>query len=203
MNSVNLTVDLRSLAFWGGIPAFVMLVKYAIEVWVRKAPATGFASFTMWTALDILLVVNTVRSGEPIWLPLGFTVGALLVTVAQWRHGTWKWTGRETLAAICAAIAITISLLNRGPVALLASVLAMTSAGLPITMDNLRSPVRETFGLWFSTVLGCTMTYYGSDQTENSWILPLLSGVYNGFMAILVLRRPSIPKRAAAILAAT
>lgn len=196
MNTINLAVDFRSLAFWGGIPAFAMLVKFAIDIWTRKVPATGFASFTMWTLLDCILVINTVRAGQPIWLPLGFVTGAALVTLAMW-VGEWKWTRRETLAAICAAIAITFTFFAKGPLALFASVIAMTSAGIPITLDNLKEPVRGTFGLWFSTVLGCFMTYYGTPITEHSWILPLLSGIYNGFMAIIVLRRPAVQKRAA------
>lgn len=203
MNSI-FTVDFRSLAFWGGIPAFVMLVKYAAEVWTRKAPATGYASFLMWTVLDVLLVVNTIRANQSIWLPLGFLVGATLVTGAQFARGKWIWTQRETLAAVCAAVAFAFTFVTTGAVALFASVVAMTSAGIPILIDNVRTPVRETFGLWFATVVGCVMTYYGFERTEHSWILPLCSGTYNGIMSILVLRRPKpLESRAAAILAAT
>lgn len=202
MNSINFTVDFRSLAFWGGIPAFALLVKMALDVWNRKVPAAGFASFTMWTVLDVILVANTIRAGQPIWLPFGWLTGALLVTISMWKRGSWKWTKRETIAAVCAAIAAGFTFTTSGAIALFASVMAMTSAGMPILKDYLTSPVRATFNLWFFTLVGCTMSYYGTPITEYSWILPLCSGIYNGIMAIIVLRRPSLLRETAAILAA-
>lgn len=189
--SINLSIDLTSLAFWGGVPSAVFLFRYALQVWFRKAPSTGLASFCMWTVLDVLLLVNTFRTGKPIWLPLGWVLGAASVSLALLARGKWQWTRNETVDAIAAAIAAIVSITCSGVVSLVASVIAMTTAGIPILVENWKQPVRQTFPLWFVTVISCVITLLGSDWSFAGTFLPWCSLAYNGLMSIVVLRKPT------------
>lgn len=189
--NVNLTVDLTSLAFWGGVPSTLFLFRYTVQLLCHKAPPTGLASFMMWTVLDTLLLVNTIRNGQPLWMPLGWVLGAGSVTVALCIRGTWHWTRRETLSLIGAVLAATVSMLTSGRWGLVASLTAMMAAGTPILIDNLKVPVRATFMVWFTTVIACILSLLGSDWSFDGTILPWASLVYNGAMSIIVLRKPA------------
>lgn len=187
--NINLDIDLSSLAFWAGFPSALFLIRYAYQVFTRKAQPTGFATFLMWTILDVLLLFNTIRNGQPVWLPLGWTVGAGAATIALGIRGIWQWTWRESLSLICATVATIISVLLNGSWGLVASIAAMIAAGTPILIDNIRNPIRETFMIWFVTVVGCVLSLLGSDWSFDGTILPTSSLVYNGAMSIIVLRK--------------
>ncbi len=187
---LNLSVDFTSLAFWGGVPSTFFLLRYAVQLLRREAPPTGLASFLMWTILDSLLLVNTVRNGQPVWLPLGWVLGAGSVTIALRIRGKWAWTGRETLALVGATIATIVSMLASGRWGLVASTTAMLTASIPVTSDNLKSPVRATFMIWFTTVIACAISLLGSDWSFDGTFLQWSSLIYNGAMSIIVLRRP-------------
>jgi len=144
----------------------------------------------MWSFLDLLLLLNTIRNGQPIWLPFGWVLGAITTTVILCKRGTWQWTWRETLALVCASNAATISCLKDGHWGIIASIAAMTFAGLPMLIDNLFVPVRAMFMLWSVTVVGCLLSIMGADGSPDSTLLPWCSLAYNGAMAIIVLRKP-------------
>ena len=197
---LNLSVSPLSLAAM--LPALIALLWYAIKVWKRKSPPTSFASFLMWTIMDMLLVVNALRTGQPIWMQLGFTIGASAVTYTLWKRGTFVWTIDETLTAICSAAALSLLFIANGTWGLFGTTLAMTIAGWPAFRDNRKNPVRDTLPMWFTTVIGCVLSLYGSSW--NSWdafILPLMCGSYNALMSIVVLRRVRPTRSEVAILA--
>jgi len=189
--NLNLSIDLTSLAFWAGVPSAIFLLRYAFHVFVRKAPPTGLATFIMWSILDVLLLVNTIRNGQPIWLPFGWVLGATTASVALAIRGSWNWTWRESLSLAGATTAATVSVLMDGRFGLIASIVAMTIAGAPLLVDNLKNPVRQTFMLWFVTVIGCVLSLVGSDWSFDGTVLPWSSLAYNGAMAIIVLRKPA------------
>lgn len=201
---INLTVTWLSLA--GGLPALIALLAYAWQVWYRKALPSSFASFLMWTCMDVLLVVNALRTGQPIWMPLGFTIGAATVTYVLWKRSPLAWTKDETLTALCASGALSLTFMLDGAWAQFWSTFAMSIAGWPALRENWKMPVRATFPMWFGTVVGCVFTLYGDTKHWDSWsafTLPLMCSSYNALMAIVVLRSPSRAPAPAAIPVAT
>ncbi|MBI5134190.1 MAG: hypothetical protein HZA81_02275 [Candidatus Taylorbacteria bacterium] len=181
---------LTDIAYYGGLLSALFLVRYAAQIWFGKAPPTGQTSFLMWTILDVLLVVNTIRVGKPILLPLGWTVGAFLVFLTLRIRGKWEWTKEDTIAASAAAIAALVSLSFGGRIGLIASIAAMTSAGIPVLLQNLKNPVRATFPLWFVTVLSCIFTLLASDRSFDGTVLAWSSLTFNGTMSIIVMLPP-------------
>jgi len=159
-------------------------------VFTRQAPPTGFATFMMWALLDCLLLINTIRNGQPIWLPFGWVVGATVTSIALGIRGTWHWTRRETFSLACATIAATVSVLMSGRGGLVASVIAMIAAGMPILIDNLTRPVKATFMLWLVTVISCVISLLGSDWSFDGTVLQWSSLTYNVLMAAIVIRKP-------------
>lgn len=173
------------LSYIGGIIGFSVLVWFAYGVWFKKIPATTPASWLMWTVLDAILLVTTIASGKAPWLPLGWTIGATLVTIACFVRGTWTWSYKETISAIGSGISIYLSYKWGHFAGLLGAIFAMNIAGIPITVDMWRNPVRESTPVWVFTVVACLFTLLGSDWSKAGIVLALSSMAYNGAMAII------------------
>lgn len=176
------------VAVIGGIIAVSILLHYAINVWRKKAEAQSVATWLMWTLLDILLLTTTWLAEKPVWLPLGWTVGASLVTLSLFVHGQWVWSRKETLCTIATTVATGVWLTQGAVAGIVAGTLAMTCAGIPLLIDMARNPQRSTFPVWFFTVVACVCTLIGSDWTLASTFLPFGSITYNGILSILALR---------------
>lgn len=176
----------------GGIIAVSVLLHYAYNVIRRRAEAASIATWLMWTILDVLLFVTTWQANKPVWLPLGWTVGASLVTVSLFRDGKWIWKWRETLSAVCALVATIVWRTQGAEIGVVAGTIAMTCAGTPLLIDMINTPIRSTFHVWFFTCIACVFTLLGSDWSFMAIFLPCSSLIYNGTLSILVLREKAI-----------
>ncbi len=179
------------IGLFGGIIALWVLLHYSYNVIRGKALAASIASWSMWVVLDMILLVTTWQAGKPVWLPLGWTVGASLVTISLLRNGQRNWQKTETLSAICAVLATLAWLTQGAVVGIVAGTLAMTFAGIPLLVDMVRTPIRATFPVWFFTCVACVCTLLGSDWTLAGTFLPWGSLLYNGTLSMLVLRDSS------------
>ena len=180
----------ETIGLIGGVVAVSVLLHYAWKVFRREAEAQSIATWLMWATIDTLLLVTTWQAHKAIWLPLGWSVGATLVTISLLRDGKWKWTRRETLAAICAAIATIVWQTQGAEIGVVAGSLAMTCAGVPLLLDMIKLPLPSTFSVWFFTCVACVCTLIASDWTLASAFLPCGSLIYNGSLCFIVRRTP-------------
>jgi hypothetical protein len=172
-----------------GFEVIVLLV-FAVQVGRRKIPPTSSASWVMWLAMDSLILAATLAAEKPPWLALSYVVGATIVTVVLFFVGKWTWTFRDTFCAVCMTIATIVWQTTSAEYGVFAEVSAMVISGIPILLNMLRAPARKTFLVWFGTACACVLTLFGSDGTLAGIVLPWGSLIYNGFMALVVLRRP-------------
>jgi hypothetical protein len=182
------------IGLFGGIVAVSVLLHYAYNVICGKAPAASIASWMMWTILGMILLVTTWQAGKPVWLPLGWTIGASLITISLLRRGQWIWQRTETLSAICAVLATLAWLTQGAVVSIVAGTMAMTFAGIPLLLDMVKTPIRATFPVWFFTCVACVCTLLASDWTLAGTFLPWSSLAYNGTLSLLALRKKIIPR---------
>ena len=179
--------------YLGGLIAFSVLIRFAYHVWKRKVPASTPASWLMWTILDALLLVTTLTSHKPGWLPGAWTLGALSVTVALIVRGRWSWSYKETICAIRATIATFIWLSYGAMLGLVAGIIAMNTAGIPNFIDLWKNPIRGTWPVWGFTVVACFCTLLGSDWSFGGIILASTSMIFNGLILCTVLfRKPQV-----------
>jgi hypothetical protein len=181
------------IGLFGGVVAVSVLLHYAWNVIRGKAAAASVASWLMWTILDMILLATTWQAGKPVWLPLGWTIGASLITISLLKRGQWVWQRTETLSAICAAVAALAWLTQGAVVGIIAGTLAMNFAGIPMLVDMVKRPIRATFPVWFVTCVACVCTLLASDWSLAGTFLPWASLAYNGMLSILVLRKKIVP----------
>ncbi len=175
------------IGFFGGVVAVSVLLHYAYQVIRGKAGASSVASWLMWTILDIILLITTWQAGKPVWLPLGWTIGASLITISLLRDGKWVWRKTETLSALCALVATVIWLTQGAIAGIVAGTFALNIAGIPILLDMINKPIPETFHVWFITCIACVITLFGADLTFVEIFLPMMSLLYNATMALIVI----------------
>jgi hypothetical protein len=173
----------------GGLVAVSVLLHYAWQVIRGKAEAASITTWSMWTMLDVLLLVTTWQAHKPVWLPLGWTVGASLVTISLLRRGQWVWSNKETLSVICTAVATFVWRTQGAELGIVAGTIAMTCAGIPLLIDMVINPIRSTFHVWFVTCIACVFTLLSSDWSFAGTFLSWGSLTYNGTLSILVLRQ--------------
>jgi hypothetical protein len=182
-------------SYAGGLIAFLNLMWFACGIWNRKIPASTPASFLMWTVLDVLILASTLSAHKPCWLALGYTVGALAVTIACYARGKWIWSYKETVCAVGGIITAYIWMTWNAEIAIFSGVCAMTITGIPISVDLWHNPIRETWKVWTITVVACVFTLFGSDWSLSGTILAWAGIAYNGGMALIVLlRKPVLQK---------
>jgi hypothetical protein len=175
------------IGLFGGVVAVSVLLHYAWNVIRGKAAAASVASWLMWTILDMILLATTWQAGKPVWLPLGWTIGASLITISLLKRGQWVWQRTETLSAICAFIAAIVWLTQGAVLGIVAGTLAMNLAGIPMLIEMMVKPIRATFHVWFVTCIACVLTLIASDLTFAGTFLPIMSLIYNGALSIIVL----------------
>lgn len=172
--------------YLGGIVAFIGAFQYAVRVWIKKVDPCSPASWLMWFVINSIALVTTILSGKPMYLPLSYVVGSASVTIALFMRGRWQWSYKETICAVAAAIATVVWILKGPEDGLVACVIALTAAGVPILLDMFKEPDLKTLAIWTLTSAGCIFTLLGSDWTLTGSILGWGGLAFNGSLSVLV-----------------
>lgn len=179
----------QKIGLFGGIFSAITIIAFAIYLATNDV-SQNIASWIMWTILDTLILLSSIAAGNKRpWLPAGFTLGALLVTIIIFSKGVWHWGTVETISAIGAGVA-TICWLKLGPKpAIIASTVAGTVAGIPSMYDAWVQPNPASWWLWGGVAFSCTLSCYGAKAwTIEERFLPCASFIFNIAMTVLVLR---------------
>lgn len=143
----------------------------------------------MWALLDIFVFVTSFAAGNKrAWLPLGFALGATLVTCILYSKSGWKWGTVETISATGALIAL-LSWRKLGPrSALIAVVVAMNISSIP-AVCNAWSQTSHAGWWYWAGVSFCSLlsTYGASAWTVKDRLFPATSCVFNFGMATILL----------------
>lgn len=172
----------------GGIISTLVIVAFAIFLAFKDVPQ-NIVSWIMWTILDALLTVSSYKAGNKRpWLPAGFTIGALLVTIILLTKGVWGWGLAETLSALGIIVAL-MCWRKLGPkYAVVAVTAAMTLAGIPTLHYAYLNPMADSWWLWGGVSFSCVLTWYGAKGwTIQDRLLPCSSFVFNTAMMVVVL----------------
>ncbi|MFO0718847.1 MAG: hypothetical protein U0522_02380 [Candidatus Paceibacterota bacterium] len=179
----------KRIGLIGGLISTIVIVAFAVYLMVHDLPQNT-ASWIMWTVLDALILVGCVAAGNKRpWLPAGFTLGALLVTIILLGKGTWHWGLVEMISAIGMAVAV-ICWWRSGPkLAIVACMTAMTIAAFPAMYDAWLKPNSESWWLWAGVAFSCVLSCYGAKKwTIEERLIPCGCFVLNTTMTVLVLR---------------
>lgn len=179
----------EKIGFIGGLISAGVVVVFAVRLATHSIPQSA-ATWVMWAILDALMLKNCIVAGNKRpWLPGGWTLGACLVALMLLARGEWSWGTIETTSAVGVAISLFCSWKLEPKSAIIASVFAMTIAGIPAIHDAWFHPNPVSWWLWGGTAFSCTLSCYGAKAwTIEDRFIPCASFIFNTAMTILVLR---------------
>jgi hypothetical protein len=185
MNSWTITAALLS---------FFNLAWFANQIFRKKITATNSATWMMWVILDSIILGSNIETGKPYFLALSYVAGATPVFVAHLKMGSWKWTRRETFSAIVAILATVIWQTTSANWGVIAGVLAMTSAGIPLLLDLRKKPDSNCFWVFGLTSIACLLTIISIwPWTVGGTALAFGGILYNGYLANVCFGEPEDP----------
>jgi hypothetical protein len=180
-----------------GILSFINLAWFALKIWRHKAATTSTASWLMWVVLDLVILGSTIATHQPCALALSYTLGASAVLLVHFKLGRWIWTRVETVSAIGAAISAVLWQTLSAEWGVIAGIIAMNVAGVPLIIGLWKQPDRQAFWVFATTAIACLMTLLGTwPWTIGGSLLPGAGMIYNAAIAYMVLRDKRAPVRA-------
>lgn len=121
-------------------------------------------------------------------LSLGYVIGGAAGTAALLFRGQWHWGKTETVCAVGAAVSMMVWKKLGPKKGLVVSAIAITMAGIPALSEAWQTHNRESWWLWTIIAFCCLLTTIGAERwTLQDRLFPIVSMIFNGTMAVLVL----------------
>lgn len=90
------------------------------------------SSLLLWSIIDIIMLVNTVRAKNDYTLILSYAVATVLLTLIVFLKGEFNWDKRkDTFVAFVAAICLIVSYLTSPLIGVISGALSISIAGIP------------------------------------------------------------------------
>ncbi len=156
-----------------GLLVTVAYIPYIVAI-MKKETRPNRASWFIWLTSDIVVVASMVneRAWSALWLPLGFTIGALAVAVLSLKYGEKNWGRTETICSVLAAISIVlwVSVASSLP-ALLLNVGVLLFGAIPTIAKAWLNPSGENKWAWTLFASGALVSLIGSERWELTFLL--------------------------------
>ena len=177
----------KTLGIVAGATASVTLLAFAVDLMIHDV-SLNIATWACWLALDVVITTSLIKAkSNDIWLFLGYTIGAFLITVTLLFKGTWQWGMMESIVAALCAISIAAQLMSGPRLAIIFSMVTMVIGGIPTIIEAMFTPDRSTWWFWGScAACGILSMAVAKRWTTEERFVPSISAALNGIMFILV-----------------
>ena len=147
------------------------------------------ASWSMWCVLNAIIAGSMFAKGnKDAWLPAGYTVGTLFVSIILIGKGSWHFGFVETTCAIGAGIAMILWWFSSARAATIIGCAAMWISSVPILVDTWRAPDPRFWWLWATgAIAAITATILAPRWSVEHRLFPISSGIFNTWMTGLLL----------------
>jgi hypothetical protein len=179
----------EKIGFSGGLIATIIIIVFGVYLYKHNVHQ-NVVTWILWAIMDMIILLSSIAAGNKRpWLPAGYTLGSILIIALILLRGEWQFGLVETLSS-CGVIVTVIVWKRSGPkLAVIASTLGLTIAGIPGMYDAWLQPNRESWWLWGGVAFSCIFSCYGAKAwTIEDRFLPCASFIFNITMMILVLR---------------
>lgn len=184
----------NSLKLLVGIVSIVNLIVFSVKL-AQKSVSQNIATWLMWFVLNSIIALGSFASGNRApWLPFGFAVGAVFVSIILFKKGNWKWGFVETVCAIGSIVAMVVGYFLEPKWAVVASCTAMWIASVPLIYDTMIAPDPTFWWMWATSTVCATVTLALTDSWSiGERLFPISSVIFNGGMTFLTLRTLETP----------
>ncbi len=173
-----------------GIIGLVAPSLFAVMVYLDRIPQ-NIATWGMICINNVIGIYLVTKEGNATpymqwgWLISSTGVFVAIVCGANPVH----WGAIETYSLAACVLAIGFRVALGATAALLAYVSAVLISSLPLIIDYWYLPQVNTWWLWASTVVSCSLAIFGAKERTVSYVLvPGFIGVLNAFILYLTIR---------------
>lgn len=145
----------------------------------------------MWTLMDGILVVLSIRAGnKKPYLFIGWTLAALLVTTGMFINGAiWQFGFVEMISIGVAILSVYFWITDKSEDGLWACAIGMFVAGVPQIFSFWDVPAINTWWLWAGSGSACVLSILGSAKWKSAHNAPTISSLSYQIVVLAVLFR--------------
>lgn len=148
------------LTVLAGIIGILVDIPLCRGIW-KDQIRQNFVTYFLWGLLDAIVFVTILLQGGNIWLPLGYTIGSLIVAVFLLIKKQFSWTWVETLVVVLIAICLFIWWKEGARAATIASVAALGIASVPQIVETWKDPDATPTKIFFVFTLAGLLSFIG------------------------------------------
>ena len=145
----------------GGAMAMVLFAPMLVTSWKNKGAGQSFATWLLWGALDLILVLSIHKQDGNFWLPLGFGIGDALLVVLLLIKGRFSWGRFETVILLLVLACLIFWYLGGPKVATVATALGICVAGVPGLVALWKDPQRTVGTIWAGQFVASLLSFFG------------------------------------------
>ncbi|HWD92862.1 MAG TPA: hypothetical protein VG938_11005 [Verrucomicrobiae bacterium] len=151
----------QSLKIAAGVLTLLLFIPMILGVLKDGAEAQSCATWLLWAALDTVLTITIIEQRGNFLLPLGFTIGDVLLVAVLLAKGRFQWGGFETVI-LALVIGCMFVWKFAGPKpATVASTLGICIALLPGLRAMWKKPQRKVGNIWAGYIVANGLSFFG------------------------------------------
>jgi drug/metabolite transporter (DMT)-like permease len=164
--------------------AYVILIKQALRKNQKEEEKISFSSFLLWSIIDLIMLVNTIRAKNDYILITTYTVLTILLTLVLFFKKQFKWSKSDTLVAGIACICLVVSYVSSPIVGVTCGALSIASAGIPNLINISKQQANKMlywtiFFFFLAPLLSCVDVFI-KNGTLKDYIYPCIAMGYWG-----------------------
>jgi hypothetical protein len=145
----------------GGALALLLFIPMARQTLKENGAGQSFATWILWAALDSILAASTIIRHGNFFLPLGFAIGGVAMTILLLAKHRYAWTKLDSAILILVVICVVAWKFGGARTAIVASTLATSIATIPGLVELWRNPNRTVANLWGIYTLANFIAFVG------------------------------------------
>jgi hypothetical protein len=132
----------------GGALALLLFIPMARQILKENGAGQSFATWFLWAVMDSILAASTIVRHGNYYLPLGFAIGGVAMTILLLAKRRYAWTRLDTVIAVLVVICAVAWEIGGARTAIVASTLATSIATIPGLVELWRHPNRTVANIW-------------------------------------------------------
>lgn len=145
----------------GGALALLLFIPMALQILKDNGAGQSFATWFLWAVMDSILTASTIVRQGNYFLPLGFAIGGVAMTILLLTKRKFAWTRLDTMIASLVAICAVAWEIGGARTAIVASTLATSIATIPGLVELWRHPNRTVGNIWGAYAFANFLAYLG------------------------------------------
>jgi hypothetical protein len=149
------------LKITAGVIALLLFIPMAFQIVKDNGAGQSFATWFLWAIMDSILAASTIAGHGNFFLPLGFAIGGVAMTILLLIKRRFAWTRLDTVILALVVLCLMAWKISGARTAIVASTLATSIATIPGLVELWRNPQRTVANIWGAYVLANGLAFFG------------------------------------------